>query len=89
MDPEKQKLLDLALHVHRALRMLKMGESATISCGTKFPHEEVSQYVVAYAFHKKKWFSTKFDPTSEIIYATRSPPPPWEKEEIEEEPDAE
>jgi len=88
VDPEKQRLLDLGMHVHKALRMLKMGESATITCD-KFTDEEISQYIVAYAFHKKKWFSAKFDPTNLSFAATRAPPPPWPKEEIDEEPDAE
>lgn len=80
MDPEKKHLQDLSKFIHDAVRMLKMGETASISC-SKYPAEDVRNYLMAYSFHKKKWFETKYDKTSKLLTAKRAPPPPWEREE--------
>jgi hypothetical protein len=87
MDPEKQKLISIAKHVHSVLRNLKMGEIGTIPCSKEYPTEEVRSYATAYAFHKRKWFKLKHDPVSNIIYAERAPPPPWERPPEDSEPE--
>ena len=85
--PEKEELKKISTLVHEALRGLKMDETGYIECA-KHPFEEVRNYLVAYAFHKHKWFDIKYDPNSKIITAVRSIPPPWEtipqKDEMEE-----
>lgn len=87
VEPEKKKLQDIAKVVHAALFKLKMGQTGTILCSKELPFEEVKEYVMAYAFHKRKWFKTRHDQVSNVLYAERSPPPPWEKEEEHVEPD--
>ena len=81
MEVEKQKLTQLSKIVHDALRMLKMGETGTITYNKEFTADMIEEYIVAYAFHKSKWFKTKTDPVSQTIYAVRSAPPPWPKPE--------
>jgi hypothetical protein len=82
---ESQQLQSLANHVHNALRMVKMGETATISCGKQFQMEQVWWYVVAYGIHKGKWFKMRRDQVSGTIIAERSEPPKIEKQEKQEE----
>lgn len=82
---DKQKLEALAKHVHEALRMLKMGDVGTISCGKQFKMDEVWWYVIAYGIHKEKWFKMRKDNVSEVIFAERAEPPKKDKEEPLEE----
>jgi hypothetical protein len=70
-EQQRKKLDVLSKHVHSALRMLKIGDTGTISCGKKFPLAEVRPYVIAYAFHKRKWFELKHDVVSDTLQATR------------------
>jgi hypothetical protein len=59
--------------------MLKMGETGAIACSKEFPFEDVHEYVRAYSLHKRKWFKMRHDTVSNIVYAERAKPPPWEK----------
>jgi hypothetical protein len=68
---EQEKLNMLSKHVHSALRMLKIGDTGTISCSKRFPMAEVKQYVIAYAFHKRKWFELTYVVVSNTLQATR------------------
>jgi len=89
MDPEKQKLQNISKHVHSVLRTLKMGETGTVACSREMKPEELQLYMVAYAFHKRKWFEIKHDKVSNVLYAKRAAPPPWDhapEEEESEEP---
>jgi len=83
---EKKKLEALHNLVHNAVRMLKMDDRSTISCGP-FTPEEVRAYLWGYAFHKRKWFNSIYDPTSKVYYVqrTRPPKPPQPLEDEEEE----
>ena len=73
-------------HAHEALKRLKMGDVGTVAVTKEFPVDELTRYVHAYARHKNKWFDTRYDATSKLIYATRVTPPPWDKpEEIDDE----
>lgn len=83
-DTETQKLEKLGKHVDRAVRALKMGQSARISCN-KFTMDEVRNYLWGYAVHKKKWFTAQEDSVSNALIATRTEKPVVEKDEFEEE----
>ncbi len=87
MEEEKEKLQKISKIVHEALRMLKMGEAATLSYNKEFTADALSEYIIAYAFHKSKWFKVKVDPVNQTLTALRSAPPPWPKEEVEPEPE--
>jgi len=87
MEPEKKRLVGIALRVHNALRMLKLGESATIACDKDYPVDEVRNYVWAYAMHKGKWFDCKYDPTGKTLSALRVEPGPWNHKDEDDEPD--
>ena len=80
IHPEKQRLTQIALRVHGALRMLKMGQTGVISL-SPFKYEEVKNYIWAYAMHKRKWFTTRHDPNANVIIAQRAAPPPWDRED--------
>jgi len=88
MPSDLEKLQALSKYVHDALRTLKIGDSATISCTKEFPAGEIKPYLIAYAFHKRKWFETKHDVVANVIYTKRvSVPsflPPGEPDELEE-----
>lgn len=84
----KEQLTAIGHHVHQAVRMLKLGETATISCSSNYPTTEVRQYLMAYSFHKRKWFEVKHDATSNVLYATRVMMPSFIEQPEEEEPDA-
>jgi hypothetical protein len=77
VPPETKELVAISALVHGALRKLKMGEKAYISCD-KHPVGDVANYLRAYAFHKEKWFDTTYDATSKVLTAVRSAPPPWD-----------
>jgi hypothetical protein len=87
VDPQKQHLVTIASRVHRAVRKLKKGETGTISCGKDCPVEEAKQYLVAYAYHKQKWFEVRFDSVSAILYAQRIEPPALKTPEEDNDPD--
>lgn len=88
MDIVKKHLMDLSRLVHQSLRMLKMGETGSIPCSREFSADAIREYTIAYALHKKKWFKLTHDEATNVIHAERAPPPPWDKPEEEEEPDA-
>ena len=83
-----EQLASLGKHVHNTLRVLKVGDTGTITCGKAYPAGEVKQYVIAYAFHKRKWFELKHDRTADLFYAKRVEPPsflpPSDPDEFEE-----
>jgi hypothetical protein len=87
VNPEKEKLVAIYKLVHPILRMLKMGETGTILCSREHAIEDVRSYVMMYAFHKGKWFKLKHDRSSNVLYALRAPPPPWEKPPEDSEPE--
>jgi len=87
VDQDRDRLKGVSRRVHSALRKLKMGESATIAYDKEYPLEDVRNYLIAYALHKGKWFKTRTDETTHIIYATRAAPPPWDHKQEEEDPD--
>jgi hypothetical protein len=72
---EKDRLTGLAQHAHDALRMLRMGEQATISCSRQYPMDEVRGYIYGYAFHKKKWFDIKTNKVANALVVTRTEKP--------------
>jgi len=77
---------DLSKVVHEALKRLRIGDSATISCTKDFKGEEIMLYARAYAYHKMKWFETTFDKTANVVRAKRAEVPPDDfTEEIDEE----
>ena len=78
---EKRKLKALSLHVHAALRTLKMGETGAIPVTADHSADAIMKYIWGYAFHKRKWFEAKYDKTTRVVYAERKPPPPWNTEE--------
>jgi hypothetical protein len=78
MDDDKKRLAAVSRYVHTSLRMLKMGQTGTISCNKDYPVETIKEYVMAYAFHKRKWFKVSYDKMNQVIYAERAPPPPWD-----------
>lgn len=82
---DRKHLEGLGTLVHGALRMVKMGESAKISCSEKYPLPEVRAYVYAYAKHKKKWFKMKKDSVSNTLIAERVPIPKPVRKEAEPE----
>ena len=88
MDPEKLHLKQISQRVHAALRMLKMGEVGVITCDKTFSMDEVEDYVIAYSFHKRKWFKPRRDEATGTLYCTRLAPPPFpispEPQEYEE-----
>ena len=63
IPPEKDALQQVHKLVDAKLRVLKMDETAHISCG-KIGVEAVRSYVWAYALHKGKWFDTEYDATN-------------------------
>ena len=73
-----EHLNDISQYVHPILKRLKMGETGTVAATKQFPIEELQMYVQAYAMHKEKWFDTKYDATSKILYCTRVTPMPWD-----------
>ena len=87
MDQEKQKLQKISKHVHSVLRTLKMGETGTVGCSRDMNPEELREYIIAYAFHKRKWFEIKYDKVSNVLHAKRAAPPPWDHQKVEEEPE--
>lgn len=74
----KKRLMEIYDLVHEAVRMLKIGESGTISLG-KFSREEVQSYLIGYGGHKKKWFDATYDKTSRALRVTRGKPLPHDK----------
>lgn len=76
----KQRLMEIYEVVHEAVRMLKIGDSGTISLG-KFSHEEVSNYLIGYGGFKHKWFDQTYDKTARVIRVTRGKPLPHDEPE--------
>jgi hypothetical protein len=68
----------LSALVHDVLKRLKVGQTGTIQCSKEYPTEEVRLYALAYAMHKRKWFTIKEDKASNAIVATRTELPDWE-----------
>lgn len=73
MIEDKKKLTALALTIHDKLRTLKMGGTSVIPLG-EHSEEDVRMYIWAYALHKNKWFGTKYDATTKVIYVERKDP---------------
>jgi len=87
MEAEAQKLKDMSVIVHAALKALKIGETGTITCKKPFTSDELQSYVTAYGFHKNKWFNVKHDAVSNVLFCERSNPPPiggWGKKDEDE-----
>jgi hypothetical protein len=87
MDPEKKHLQDVASRVHQALRKLKLGQGSTIACDKEIKSDEVRQYLLAYAYHKQKWFNVRHDAVADILYVERVPVPPLRGPEEDDDPD--
>jgi hypothetical protein len=88
MEAEAQKLKEMSVLVHAALKTLKIGETGTITCKKPFTPDELHGYVTAYGFHKNKWFEIKHDAVSNVLFCKRSDPPPigrGKKDEDEDE----
>ena len=83
---EKQRLTQLALHVHNTVRMLKVGDTTVLPVGT-FNSQEVKMYLWAYALHKGKWFELEYDATAKVFHVKRAPglPEPDDEFDVEEE----
>ena len=87
-DPLEEKLDVVSMRVHRALRMLKLNEVGAITCDKVASANDIKEYITAYAFHKRKWFNTRYDSVSSILYATRVKPPSMIPKEVDDGPDA-
>jgi hypothetical protein len=87
MDPEKKHLNDIAARVHQALRKLKKGQTGTIACDKECKVDEVRQYMLAYAYHKQKWFNVRHDAVSDILYVERVAVPPLRGPAEDDDPD--
>jgi len=85
MDPEKQKLKTIAQRAHGVLRTLKMGDAGTIACDKQCTMEDFKEYIVAYSYHKAKWFTVTQDSVSNILICKRVTPPPWNHPEPDQE----
>jgi len=71
MSEEKKHLEALSMHVHLAVRKLKIGDAGIIVCNREFPLDEVREYLFGYASHKRKWFKPKHDPVTNVLHVVR------------------
>ena len=84
MDEEKQKLKRLHNVVHGMVKTLKLNEHTAIQYGKEFIADDVKSYMLAYSYHKRKWFNVKDDKASRTLYVERVEPPPLIKHIIDE-----